>query len=308
MKKKLLIATDGSIHSKQALTYTAAFMSGGAEWQCTVFNVQPIMSQYLVEEAKTDAAVRTSLKKMSEQYQAESMATLNKGLDILLNQGIDKTDIELVSQERVLGLAKDILEYGRQNDYDAIVTGRRGLTRAQKLFMGSVTAKLVEFSDGQTVWVVDGDITPRHFLIAVDVMAPWGRLLDRLSSLLAGMPRLHLTFYHVVQESWVEQLGTMSPETYDMAAKLARHEQEMSERFRQEATQRMISAGIDGRHIQMLTPTKTAKIGKMIINEAEIGGYDTVVTCRSGSGRAYYSGSTSRYVADRLTDHALWIV
>lgn len=308
MKKKLLIATDGSIHAKRALTYAAAFMSSGTDCRCTLINVQPIMSQYLIDEAKTDAGVRTSLKKMSEQHQAESMHTLNKGLDILLNNGISKADIELISQERVLGLAKDILEYGLLNDYDAIVAGRRGLTKAQKLFMGSVSSKLVDHSEGQVLWIVDGDIAPERFLIAVDMISPWTRQLDRLSHLLAGMGQLHLTFYHVMQENWVNELGAVSPETYDMATKLARHEQEMVERFRKEAIERMIAVGLDKDQVEILTPAKTAKIGKMITTEAEQGDYDTVVISRSGSGRAFFFGSTSRYVIDRLTGHALWII
>jgi nucleotide-binding universal stress UspA family protein len=308
MKKKLLIATDGSMHAKQALNYAAGYMRGGVDCQCTLINVHPIMSQYLIDEAKTDAAVRSSLKKLHERNHAESEQMLNKSREDLLRRGIAEADVDIVSQERTLGLAKDILEYGLKHSYDAIVAGRRGLSRVQKLFMGSATSKLVEYNDHQTLWIVDAEIEPKRLLIAVDVLAPWSELLERLAYLVGDISHLQLTFFHVRQEDWVDQLGAASPETYEMASILTRHEQEKMERFRTEAVDRMVAAGLDRNRVDVVEISKTAKIGKMIINKAESEGYDTVVIMRSGSGRAFFYGSTSRYVIDRLTGHALWIL
>ena len=308
MKKKLLIATDGSMHAKRALNYAAGYLCSGAECQCTLINVQPIMSQYLIDEAKTDAGVRLSLKKLHERHHTESQRMLTKSKEDLLRRGIGEADVDIVSQERTLGLAKDILEYALKHSYDVIVAGRRGLSRAQKLFMGSATSKLVEHSGGQTLWIVDGDIEPKRLLIAVDVMSPWSHLLERLGYLLGGISHLHLTFFHVRQENWVDHLGAASPETYEMAAMLARHEQDRMERFRTEAVEQLTSAGIRRDQIEVTELSKTAKVGKMIISKTESEGYDTVVIMRSGAGRAFFYGSTSRYVIDRLTGHALWIL
>ncbi len=308
MKKKLLIATDGSTHAKRALNYAASYAKGGADCHCTLINVHPIMSQYLVEEARRDEGVRLSLKKLHEQYHADSKQLLVKNMEELLRRGISEDDIDIVSHERTLGLAKDILEYGLKHDYDAIVAGRRGLTRAQKLFMGSASSKLVEYSDKQVLWIVDGEIKPKRLLICVDVMAPWSELLSRIGRLLAGMTHLHLTFFHVRQENWADHLGAVNPETYDMAAMLTRHEEEMIARFRTEAIEQMVSAGLTNDQIEVLVKTKTAKIGKIITKKAESGDYETVVIGRSGSGSSFFYGSTSRYLIDRLTDHALWIV
>lgn len=308
MKKKLLVATDGSMQARQALNYAAGYMGMGADCHCTLINVHPIMSQYLIDEARTDATLRSSLKKVHERHHAESERMLTKSKDDLLHHGISEDDIDIISHERTLGLAKDILEYGRKHQYDVIVAGRRGLSRVQKLFMGSATSKLVEYSERQTLWIVDADIQPKRLLIAVDVMAPWSDLLDRIGNLVGGMSQLHLTFYHVRQENWVDQLGAASPETYEMASVLTRREQENMERFRSEARERMAAAGLAADQIEVVEASRSAKIGKMITTKTDNEGYDTVVISRSGSGRAYFYGSTSRYVIDRLTGHALWIL
>jgi hypothetical protein len=52
--------------------------------------------------------------------------------------------------------------------YNAIVVGSRKISRLQQVFMGSVSANLVEHSEFIPVWIVDGEVTPDKIMVAVD--------------------------------------------------------------------------------------------------------------------------------------------
>ena len=83
---------------------------------------------------------------------------------VIQYQGQPKRNYELVVKDAEKGL------------YDAIVVGRRGLSRAQKTFMGSVSAKLTTHSRVIPVWVVDGDVRSMKILVAA-----WPAILTRIS-------------------------------------------------------------------------------------------------------------------------------
>ena len=146
MEKKLLIAIDESRHAKNALRYAAGYNSSAGETQFTLINIQPIISEYFLEGSKSDSKMRSALDRVNFENEASSFEVLKKSKEILVEEGIANTNIKIVSQTRMLGLTKDILEYSHKHRCDAIFAGRRGLTRLQKLFMGSTSAKLMEHS------------------------------------------------------------------------------------------------------------------------------------------------------------------
>ena len=54
----------------------------------------------------------------------------------------------------VLSRAAAIVKEARQENYDTIVLGRRGLTQVQTFFIGRVTNKVIHMARERTVWVV----------------------------------------------------------------------------------------------------------------------------------------------------------
>ena len=91
---------------------------------------------------------------------------LEKQKKRMVNMGVFNERIEMVAQPRMIGRSKDILEYARKGIYDAIVVGRRGLSRIQKTFMGSTSAELLESADVIPVWMVDGNVASQRILVS----------------------------------------------------------------------------------------------------------------------------------------------
>ncbi len=308
MQRKFLIAVDESNHAKYALTYTASLLTRMSGFKCTLMNIQPIISQYLMDEARTNTRVNETIKKVIEENTVHSRRVLEKGKEVLVRAGVAPEAIELISQTRVLGLAKDVIEHARKNLYDAVVVGRRGLSRLQQIFMGSVSAKIAEHCTDVPVWVVDEGRRAQRLLVAVDNSSVALNIVDYMCRICAGMSDMHFTFYHVphaIEDQDLNPLSSISPEIDSL---IAQGEKQLMENFWPEASRRMRNAGFDSNQIELLKPVKTAKIGKMILEAAGSLGCETIVLGRRGSHQAYYFGSVSRYVTERSVDRAVWLV
>ena len=52
MDKKILLAVDDSLHSKEAVKYAVAISSTVKDLHYVLFHVQPVISHYLLDEAQ----------------------------------------------------------------------------------------------------------------------------------------------------------------------------------------------------------------------------------------------------------------
>jgi nucleotide-binding universal stress UspA family protein len=308
MNKKLLIAVDGSMHANQGLAYTADLLAGRDDMGCVLIHIQPIISQYLHEEARKDPQIAEVLKRVIAHNQEKSSEVLDKSKQLLKDKGVRPAAIETVAKPRAMGLAKDILEYAHARPFEAIVAGRRGLARVQKIFMGSVSSTLADYSGGIPIWIVDGDMRLGKILVAIDVMVPWQPVIDHLVAVCAGMRDLRLIFYHVMQSDQVDEEAFFIPGMKEIGEMISRNEKERLDDFWDQATSRLIEAGFNRRQLEILAPPKTARVGKMIIRMVESQNIDTVLIGRRGGNQAVYLGSESRYVIERLAGRAVWVL
>ena len=307
MLRKILIAVDGSIHSQNALAYVAGLFRQTAEVQFSIFNVQPIVSQYLLDEARIDPRAYNDLQRLINRQTAESNEMLESARGRFIRMGIDPGRINVVSQVRMQGQAKDIIDYAHKHLFDAIVLGRRGLSRVQKAFMGSTSAKVMEHAAAIPVWIIDGEVQANNILAAVDASSASLGMVDYLAFMLTGHPEVRLTFYHIDEMPAGTGPAVDSPEVV-LAAMSARGERSWQERFQKAANERLKAAGIEDSRIDQLSVPRTGRIAKMILEQVQAGDYGTVVLGRRGAGNAFFFGSVSHYVSEHMTDRAVWIV
>jgi nucleotide-binding universal stress UspA family protein len=308
MQKRLFIAVDGSNHANNALMYAARLLRHYDDYRCLLFHARPIIRRSFVEAAKSDARVDGALKRIIDFNTAASHAILEQSKKLLTDQGISEACIETISQSRIAGLAKDIIELAHKEKYDAIVAGRQGLAQFHEIFMGTTSAKLMEYSGNIPVWIVDGDIRPQRFLIAVDTDATAGHIINYLCRMCQGMEDVHLTFYHVVDNFKLRDAALSVPEADEINTIVENCKSRTIERFWSKATRQLKEAGLGAHQLEIKTPRQDAKIGRMIIAEVEKDNYDTVVLGRSGSDNTSYFGNVARYVSERLEELSLWIV
>jgi nucleotide-binding universal stress UspA family protein len=308
MEKKILLAVDNSIHSNQSLHYATTMLSGSREATFTLFHGTPMISQYLLAEARTNPKANASLEKVIEKNIAEAQMLLEKQKKRVITMGVPNERIEIVAQQRMIGRSRDVLGYAREGGYDAIVVGRRGLSRIQKTFMGSTSAELLENADVIPVWMVDGSVTSQRILVAVDGSESSYRALDHVGFMLSENPEIKISLFHVSPAAEDIDAISFGKDDPDIQNIVAKGSERLMEKFFAVAEQKLKDNGVAADRVEIVTTKRKAKIGKMILGEAKKGNYGTVVVGRRGADRAHYFGSVSRYVTQRVTDRALWLV
>ena len=152
MEKKILIAVDESFYSRQAIEYVARMGKILKNFNYVLLNVQPKISEFLLEDARTDGKTRNALKDVKEKNRESSNRILNDSKDIMLRLETEENRIETVSQQQFMGTTKTILNYAKQTICDAIVLGKRGMSSLAESFVGSITNSLLEHTNVTPVW------------------------------------------------------------------------------------------------------------------------------------------------------------
>ncbi len=307
MKKKILLAVDGSNHSKNAVKFVCKISLLVENLSYTLFNVQPPVSWYVREEAPQDARARAraELEKINRNNAEEARRFLEEFKALMVGLGEEEELIDTVTRPKELGTAKDILEYARKGLYDAIVVGRRGHSLFKEVFMGSISSNLLEHARNIPVWVVDGDVTSAKILLAADGSESSIRAAEHLSFMAGQSPDVRITLFHVAIEKSAPGVFAVDGFIYDFVME---EDQRHIEDFHACACRMFKDAGIPEDRIETKEACRTGNVGKAIMAEVKKGDYGTVVVGRRGVNRAFFMGSVSKYVLNRTEGRALWVV
>jgi nucleotide-binding universal stress UspA family protein len=146
--RRVLLVTDGSVHSRYALRYVSDFPFPDKADMRIMHVLSPLTQPIIMESylGGRDAFVplRTPEEevKIKEKQEREGEALLNRARDSLLKKGIEATPVLAHGDA-----ATEIIDYTDKEDIDLIVAGSRGLSQFQGWLMGSVSRKLVHYSN-----------------------------------------------------------------------------------------------------------------------------------------------------------------
>jgi nucleotide-binding universal stress UspA family protein len=309
MEKKVLIAVDDSRHSENALRYAAGMAVTVKEVKFVLFHVQPTISQYLVDEARTKPSAYAELQKVMRKSHETAQALLAKDKALMVSQGVAEKDVQVMSLPKKFGVAKDILEYGTALLYDAVIVGRRGVSGLAEVFMGSVSNNIVDNSELLPVWLVDEKSPSKGIMVAVDGSGSSLRAVDHLAFIFGGNPDVTITFFHVAPRlSDFCPIDFSETDTSQLEAAIHQGDKACIDRFYAHALKKLADAGISERQIRIDVRQGGFKVGKAVLEAYRKGRYGTLIVGRRGMGRQFFTGSVSRYLVNQFSGGALWVV
>ncbi len=157
---KILVAFDGSDNSFKAIEYIGNIAKHCPICGISILHVERLPDKDLFQD---DDAWANQCKK-NEIEMSNKMA---EAKDILVEIGVAAEvvvaeyfasckspfhDTDICATGRSIGL--DILRIREEGNYDTLVVGRRGVSKAEEFLFGSVSTKVVQSAVDCTVWVV----------------------------------------------------------------------------------------------------------------------------------------------------------
>ena len=142
MYRTILVGVDGSEASLRAAE-KAADLASHHRAKIVLLSVVPpptvflgeLMTPEVIDPKPLVDAARSALEKLAERLRGE------KGVEV---------EVHVVIGDP----AESIVDIARDFDADLIVVGRRGLSKIERLFVGSVTRKVLERTDRDVLVVV----------------------------------------------------------------------------------------------------------------------------------------------------------
>ena len=309
MEKKVLIAVDDSRHSDNAIRYAANLYGTVAQLTYVIITIEPTISQYPLDEARTKPSARAALNRLMRKSHAAAQELMEKDKSLMVSLGVAETDIQTISLPRKFGVAKDILEYGTAVLYDAIIVGRRGISGLAETFIGSVSNNIVHNSQLLPVWLIDEKGPSPSVMVAVDGSQSSLRAVDHLAFVFGGNADITISFFHVAPRlSDFCPIDFSESETSALEAVIQEGDKACIDRFYAHALKKFKDVGIAEQQIHINVHEGGFKVGKAILNAYRQGQFGTLVVGRRGMDKKFFSGSVSRYLVNQFAGGALWVV
>jgi nucleotide-binding universal stress UspA family protein len=316
MEKKLLIAVDGSHAAELAVDYVG-LMEGAMirELRVTLFHVMSPLSPDLARRAEADPLAFRQVAELRERNLGQAHQALESAQRILLRHGLGEDQVELKAHPRVADTARDILFEAEQGLYDAVVLGRRGLSKTQELFLGSVTNQVVQHADRLPVWVVGGRIASLKVLCAVDGSEGSLKAVDHLAFMLGGNPECRVTLLHVgaalatfCPVDFSRRAGEPAPQAPEDAQVNEGDEDVCMDGFYARALAVLKEGGLEEDQVEVWQRPGRLGVAGAIMDEIRAGDFGTVVLGRRGQNRSFFLGHVSDRVLGKGGEVAVWVV
>ncbi|OPX19946.1 MAG: hypothetical protein BZ151_06390 [Desulfobacca sp. 4484_104] len=160
MAAKLLIPLDGSEGSKRAVEYVAQTFGQTPGVEVKLLHILAGTPPAFWDDGHIlDDQERQARQNLIDDWQNEKekkwQALFAQARDRLVQGGMTPEAISTKFMPKYFEVAEDILREADTEGYSTIVMGRRGLTGAQKVLLGSVSSKVVHRAKGIAVIIVD---------------------------------------------------------------------------------------------------------------------------------------------------------
>ena len=312
MDKKILVAIDGSKNSLAALNYINALGQHCPHLHLVLFHVLPPVPPVYKEGIFKDPVAQKYLLQWKEKHREAIEQVLRKSKDKLLRWGWEDPQVQIKSQEERVGLARDILFEARNGLYDAVVVGRRGLTKVEEFFLGGVSSRVLQGAGDIPVWLIGGKVEPQKILIALDGSENALRAVDHVAYMAESCRSDQIQV--LLLNSWPGQVTLTGPRVIPHFSSLKASAQEehknKMDSFLDQAENLLLAAGLPAQRIKKKICWRCSDISKAILSEAEKGGCGTIVLGRRGISKAqeFFMGSISAKVIQLAGQQAVWII
>ena len=310
MERKILAAVDGSVYSFNALRYLGQLFTDLEEISVHLLYVVPspplpIGSEWIDEKDRL-----LTLSTEGRARYAKAKRFMEEAVLQLGRRGIAPHQVNCRVQLSRAGVAADIIHEAKKGLFDALLIGRRGVSGIEEMISGSVSATAVRQCYELPIWIIDGKVNARKFLLPVDTSFNSLKAADHLGFILQGNPYAEICLLHL---SSVLVGGNTKPDWPELHEQWG--EEWCSEHLRRPDSvfhgpeQLLLERGVGAERILRRHRGHFISPHKPILRQSTIDDYGTIVIGRraKAKNKGFFSGVSDKVL--HLASHvAVWVV
>jgi len=309
MEKKLLIGVDASVYSSNTLHYLEQLFAHLDDIRLHLLTVISCNPSQAPSAWLDDLELLSRLSPEEQRHYAAAKKFLHASIERLRRNGIGTDQVTTEIKISTTNPAAEVLNIARKGMFDALVLGRRGVSKIEELIMGSVSSTLFEKCHDVPVWIIDGQVDSRKFLVPVDGSHFTLQAVDHLCFMLRDNPYAEVTLFHsaamfaqkqdlgmgycnrFLSQEWCQE-HTHDPDLYFLAPR-----------------QMLINSGFPPERIHRLETKKGMYPSRQIVRQALVDDFGTIVMGRRDKEivKGVFGSVTEKVVAMSVNT-AVWIV
>jgi len=309
MERKILVAVDGSAHSFSSLRYLGQLFAGVQDIRFHLFCAVPCGEQRLGQDWLDELELINTLCPEARKRWDHANRYMAEAILQLARSGIDPTQVSTAVRLKRISIGTDIAQEARKGNYDAVLIGRRGLSKLEALFMGSVSEEILHDCHDLPVWMIDGQVHSTKILVPIDGTVHSLRAVDHLAFIFRDNPHVEITLFH-------------------SSALLASHNQSPNEDFHglwgkdwcelhlseehsvfHAPEQLLLESNIPPERIRRVHTRRGLHPSRQILRQAIVDGFGTIVMGRRGrEAKKGLAGSISDPILLMAEGMAVWVV
>lgn len=309
MERKILVAVDGSIYSSNALHYIGQLFHGLEDIHFHLLSIVPCSTPSAGREWMDEMELMNALGPEAGNKLSGQKRYMKKAVKQLSKYGIDEKQVTTSVQLSRMGVTKDILHTARKGLYDALLIGRRGLSKLEELFLGSVSATIIDKCHDVPIWVIDGKVDSRKFLVPVDGTFQCLKAIDHLAHILKDNPYAEVTLFN--SAAMLADKSTGRPEDfYDQwGEQWCKEHLNRPDSVYHAPKQLLMENGFPAERIHWLQTFTGIYPSRQILRQSLIDDFGTIVMGRRGGNirKGIFKGVSDRvlFMAEKV---AVWII
>lgn len=310
IRRKILLAVDGSDQAMEAVRYISAVVSHDRT-DIVLFYVGTGFPEVFWDMSGNP--LYRSKKKKVMGWLADHQLVIGefkeRAFKILVDAGFPQDAVNVSTQTKKTEILKDIIQESYRN-YSAIVLGRTGTSWLKDLVVGSMAYKLAKKIKHIPTVVVGGKPESRKILIALDESIQAMRGVSCVAAL-AGAGDLKFTLLHCLNSPAMLRLSSKRPTSNEDVRTWRKYNKNRFRPYMDEATQRLMDAGIDAGRISCEFEFCKGHVIQKIIETASTGNFGTIVVGRreaASFAQAHIRGRFSEKLIRSLENIAVWVV
>jgi nucleotide-binding universal stress UspA family protein len=309
MEKKLLIAVDASVYSSNTLHYLEQLFAHLADIRLHLLTVITCTPSQAPDAWLDDLELLSTLSPEEQKRYAAAKKFLRSAVERLGRNGIGTAQVTTELKISTANPAVEVLNAARKGKFDALVLGRRGVSKLEELIMGSVSSTMFEKCHDVPIWIIDGQVDSRKFLVPVDGSHFTLQAVDHLCFMLKDNPHAEVTLFHSAAMFAQKQDLSMGYCNRFLPQEWCREHSHDADLYFLAPLQMLINSGFPPERIHRLETKKGMYPSRQIVRQALIDDFGTIVIGRRDKEivKGVFGSVTEKVVAMSVNT-AVWIV